>query len=380
MTYPVPYLILVALLEVCALIVAAPSASGRTRLLSTVVAVASFFLFFAFRGFIMSDWIVYYPYFVHCSWSDIYTYTIGSVVAFEPGYTILNLVCRSVFDDYFFFQFVVCLIDTVLLLRFLRQRVDNIPLALTLFVVFSGLSIICNLMRNFIAILLFLNALPYLEERRPLPYFLMCLLAATFHMTALVYMPLYFILHRSFSKWIYLGVFIACNVVFLGKISLVMALVSYSGLDEQMSEKVRVYTELFSNASVLSIGYLERLATGLLVFCYYDRLREINPRNSVIINALLLYFMAFFLLSEFETLSQRSGYLFVFSYWVIWIDLMKCFAITNNRKLFVSFVMFYCLLKTWSMTQLPDMQYDNVLTGMKSYQERLVIHNKTTND
>lgn len=380
MTYPVPYLILVALLEVCALIVAAPSASGRTRLLSTVVAVASFFLFFAFRGFIMSDWIVYYPYFVHCSWSDIYTYTIGSVVAFEPGYTILNLVCRSVFDDYFFFQFVVCLIDTVLLLRFFRQRVDNIPLALTLFVVFSGLSIICNLMRNFIAILLFLNALPYLEERRPLPYFLMCLLAATFHMTALVYMPLYFILHRSFSKWIYLGVFIACNVVFLGKISLVMALVSYSGLDEQMSEKVRVYTELFSNASVLSIGYLERLATGLLVFCYYDRLREINPRNSVIINALLLYFMAFFLFSEFETLSQRSGYLFVFSYWVIWIDLMKCFAIANNRKLFVSFVMFYCLLKTWSMTQLPDMQYDNVLTGMKSYQERLVIHNKTTND
>ena len=380
MTYPIPYLILVALLEVCALLVAAPSASGKIRLQSTIVAVTVFFVFFAFRGFIMSDWIVYYPYFVHCSWSDIYTYTIGSVVAFEPGYTILNLVCRSLFDDYFFFQFVVCTIDTVLLLRFLRQRVDNIPLALTLFVVFSGLGIICNLMRNFIAILLFLNALPFLEERRPVPYFLMCLLAATFHMTALVYLPLYFFFHRSFNKWIYLGIFIGCNVVFLAKISIVMALLSYSGLDEQMSEKVKVYTELFSNASVLSIGYLERLGTGLLVFCYYDRLKEINPRNAVIINALLVYFMAFFLFSEFEILSQRSGYLFVFSYWVIWIDLMKCFAIPGNRKLFVAFVMFYCLLKTWSMTQFPDMEYDNVLTGHKSYQERLIIHNKTTKD
>ena len=380
MTYPIPYLILVALLEVCALLVAAPSASGKIRLQSTIVAVTVFFVFFAFRGFIMSDWIVYYPYFVHCSWSDIYTYTIGSVVAFEPGYTILNLVCRSLFDDYFFFQFVVCTIDTVLLLRFLRQRVDNIPLALTLFVVFSGLGIICNLMRNFIAILLFLNALPFLEERRPVPYFLMCLLAATFHMTALVYLPLYFFFHRSFNKWIYLGIFIACNVVFLAKISIVMALLSYSGLDEQMSEKVKVYTELFSNASVLSIGYLERLGTGLLVFCYYDRLKEINPRNAVIINALLVYFMAFFLFSEFEILSQRSGYLFVFSYWVIWIDLMKCFAIPGNRKLFVAFVMFYCLLKTWSMTQFPDMEYDNVLTGHKSYQERIIIHNKTTKD
>ena len=274
----------------------------------------------------------------------------------------------------------VCTIDTVLLLRFLRQRVDNIPLALTLFVVFSGLGIICNLMRNFIAILLFLNALPFLEERRPVPYFLMCLLAATFHMTALVYLPLYFFFHRSFNKWIYLGIFIACNVVFLAKISIVMALLSYSGLDEQMSEKVKVYTELFSNASVLSIGYLERLGTGLLVFCYYDRLKEINPRNAVIINALLVYFMAFFLFSEFEILSQRSGYLFVFSYWVIWIDLMKCFAIPGNRKLFVAFVMFYCLLKTWSMTQFPDMEYDNVLTGHKSYQERIIIHNKTTKD
>jgi hypothetical protein len=70
--------------------------------------------------------------------------------------------------------------------------------------------------------------------------------------------------------------------------------------------------------------------------------------------------------------------LFVFSYWIIWGDLIRCFAIPNNRRLFVAYLSIYCLLKiTVTITQ-PVNQYENLLFGKtKSYQERKYIFDRT---
>lgn len=379
MIFPIPYLVEVAILEICACICAAPSATETNRKYSIFVAITTFFVFFAFRGFIFSDWIIYYQYFYHCEWSDIFKYKIGSVVSFEPGFTILNLLCKNIANNYFFFQAVICLINLILLLNFFKQRTNNIPLGLTLYFVFGGVEISTNLLRNSISIMLFLNALPYLKNRKIIPYFSLCLLGASFHSSALIYLPLYFFFHKKLNKWIFLVVIIICNLIFLLKISVVLSVVNIIGLDQQFAEKLKAYTELFNKATPLSIGYIERLFTSILVFTYYKKIQseEFTKDGAIIINAFLAYLIAFFFFSEFDTLSKRIGMLFIFSYWIIWKSLMDCFNNHNNRELFKAFVYFYCLIKIWSMTQLPSMEYDNILFGHKSYQERLMIFNRT---
>lgn len=371
-----PYILLIFLLGVAAFLYD-NTADGTRKKNIVIVSVAVFFIFFGFRGFILSDWINYYPFFYSSSFYDIEDYQFGAPDSWEPGFTLLNLLCKAIFDDYFFFQFVCCLLDTALLLNFFRKRVSNIPFALMLYIVFEGLVLSTNLMRNSIAIFLFLNALPYLEKRQPLQYFGICLLAATFHTTALLFLPLYFLFKVPINKWVFLGIFVACNIVYICHVSIFLNLATMLGLDEQFAGRIKIYTDYFSKASTFSIGYLERLFTGALVFLYFDKLKEVRKENVVFINALILYFIVFFCFSEFQVLSRRFSYLFVFSYWILWIDLVKCFAIENNKKLFVGFVFVYCLLRIGGSTYLPDFKYENILFGSSSYQERLYMHNKT---
>lgn len=371
-----PYVLLVTVLGFFGLLYDNQD-SEPTKQLSIFVSVGCFFFFFAFRGFILSDWIIYYQYFYHCDFHDITDYTIGSENHWEPGFTTLNILCRRIYRNYFFFQFVVCFINTTLLLNFFKRYVKNIPLALMLYVTFEGLVISTNLMRNSIAICIFLNALPYIQQRKPIPYFLLCAVATTFHVTAIIFLPLYFFFHRLMNRWMFLGIFLACNIVYLGHFSIFLTVAKILGIDEQFAMRIRAYTKLYNESSSISIGYLERLLTGSLVFLYYNRLKEIRGQNAIMVNGLIAYFIMYFFLSEFSVMSKRFATLFAYGYWIIWIDLIQCFAIRNNRRLFKAFVFLYCILRMMGSANLPDFKYDNLLFGIKSYQERLYIHNKT---
>lgn len=340
------------------------------------ISVGIFIFFFGLRGFILSDWIVYYEYFFNCDFSYLLGWPTTQGVM-EPGFTLLCLLVKTIMPNYSFFVFITTAINTYLLLLFFKGRISNLPLALAIYICFEGLLISTNFMRNSIAILLFLNSLNSLETRDAKKYFLLIFIAFCFHSSALLYMPLYFVFNRKCNKWIYLGIFMICNVIFLSKVSLFSSLLSIFGIDEDISMKVRAYTELYDKSSKISIGYLERLLTGCLIFCFFDKLNDIRKENAVFINAVLAYFICFFCISEFEVLSKRLCALFAFGYWILWIDLLKCFSIKNNKNLYALFIGLYCILKIGSSTMLPDFKYENIIFGASSYQERLYYHNRT---
>ncbi len=372
MIYSIPYVILVCFFGVCAFFYEHLEEETHQRNI-VILCVCVFFVFFGFRGYILSDWTSYYPLFYKCSLDDITNFKIGSV---EPGYILLNLICKAVFEDFQFFVFICALINTALLLLFLRKRTSNIPLMLMLFISFEGLIIMTNLMRNSIAILLFINSIKFLENRNPLAYFAMCLLALSFHTSALVYFPLYFFFHLKCNKWVFLAVFIVCNIIFLFRISVFLSVASLIGADELFAKRIELYTEGYSKVTPLSIGYLERLLTGGLIFAYFNKLKEIRKENVIFINAIMMYFILYFFFSEFDVISKRFATLFVFGYWIIWHDIIRCFSIANNRLLFQSFIFIYCALKMIGTCNHPDYNYDNVLFGAKSYEERLYLYNK----
>lgn len=164
---------------------------------------------------------------------------------------------------------------------------------MVLFLAMGGLVMSVNLMRNTIAILIFLNALDYLEKRKPLPYFSLCLLALSFHMSSLVFFPLYFFLHKNCNKWVYLGAFILGNIVLLMNIPVIMSIASVFVEDSTLLavSKVEIYNNMQQTGGfTISIGYLERLFTGLLIFCYMNKLKEIRKENVVFLNCIFSLF------------------------------------------------------------------------------------------
>lgn len=355
----------------------------QTRMYRTYISalcIIIFIFFFGFRGFIYYDWINYYPSYESIGGNFA---TDMQRTRWEPGFMLLAFTIKHIYPSYQFFIWVCTLINISLLVRFFNRYVDNLPLALIVFLCMNGIVLSTDLMRNSIAILIFINILHYIPERKPIHYFFWCLVAASFHTTALCFIPLYFILNRSYNKWLLLSIFIVANLVYIFHIPVLKSLLSlfFGFISPTMKQWIDSYLTMdATTGSILSIGYIERLLTGILVFCYLDRLRSLRKESNIFINSLLIFLYLFLFLSEFRTISMRVSGLFSYGYWIIWVDLLKCFYYRNNRILFISFLAIYCLLKTYSNNKSKMSYYYNVLFENRTYTERALDFNRNYYD
>lgn len=378
MAYSFPYLLLLIVFGVCAFFYDHIE-DEKTKKKLNIGAVALFFFFFAFRGYLYTDWLSYTEYLNRVGWDELAHWDPMNSKSFEPGFALLTLICKSIFNNYFFLVFVCVTIDTILFVRFLKYRkVDNLALAFMLFITFEGLVIMFNLLRNAISMFILMNALQYIEKRKMLKYFSLCFLALMFHMSAIIFFPLYFFLHKKLNKWVFLGISVFCVLFFLSKISIVTSLVKVLGMEGMFGGKIDSYTEYITSARAISVtGLLENFGIVAFVFMYYDEITEKFESHVVIINSLLLFLVMYFVFAEFKTLSSRLATLFYYSYWILWIDVIHVLYIKNNRILLSSALFLYCAFITLRNISVPAQEYDNLLFGIKSYQERVTLLRRT---
>ena len=377
MIYSIPYVLLTVFLGLLALLHEKYKDDPSVPVNITAVGILMFFVFFGFRGFVFHDWTSYYVEFEEIDVYKLSTYEFGNIKEHEPGWLLLSILCKGIINNYHFFIFVITLADVILFCRFLKRYTDNILLSMVIFLAFGGFASMCNLLRNILAIMIFVNALPYLEKRKPIPYFLLCVLAFSFHYSSIFFFPLYFFLHRHTNKYVYLAIVIVCNIVFVLHVPILLSLVKIFHVGGDFLErKIEVYTETTGSRGI-GLGFLERLLTALLIFCYYDKLTKARKSNCMFVNAFLLYLTTFSALSEFDEIAKRFSILYLFSYWILWPEIRKCFYFPNNRLLFNIFLGLYCVLKIVTTVNHVVMEYDNILLGgIKSYQERKYIFSK----
>lgn len=172
-----------------------------------------------------------------------------------------------------------------------------------------------------------------------------------------------------------LVIFTAANMIYLLHIPILKSIILLFVDFLMPSTKLWIETYLSMDAttgSILSIGYIERLLTGVLLFCYINKLRSLRGSN-IFINSMFLYLCIYLFLSEFRTISVRCSYLFVFAYWIIWIDLPKCFTYRNNKLLFIAFISIYSLLRIGIGNNTAMSDYYNILFENKTFNERLIF-------
>ena len=130
MEYAYPYLLLVlafGILAVCGIYY--KSSSEKTTYIN-VLSIILFVFFFGLRGYVAYDWTSYCPEFYDLP--DLHTMLTLPIKkwTWEPGFMIFGIFCKWIYPNYLFFQFVISLLNAILLFRFFRKYVDNIPFAL----------------------------------------------------------------------------------------------------------------------------------------------------------------------------------------------------------------------------------------------------------
>jgi hypothetical protein len=338
-------------------------------------------LFLAFRGFVSTDWINYFQlYKVSPSLFDgfdslIRFMSVGKYAGMEHGFLVYTIICKTISSNYFLLQIMSTVIDIVILYHFFKLYTpNNIILGLIFFILFGGLISEINLLRNSKSIAIFLISIKYIEKRKLFQFLALNIFGSLFHISAVLYIPLYFVINRQYPKKIILILFLLGNAMFLLSISWMRGiLLTLSSIyDSRLSVLIQNYmsSPLYSRAFGITIGYIERTMSFLIIYIFHNKL-IINRQNIIFLNCAYIYWFVYLYCSEVYIILQRMPLLFIFSYWILYPQLFYVLS-KEKKKIFLIFMLVYGVLLFSTYTKESN-RYENIVFGHSSYNKKKAI-------
>ncbi len=334
------------------------------------ITLIAFYLFFiGCRGFLHTDWVVYYPEFqkLPVLW-NMGGMRISDII-WEPGFSIYSIIIKSIFPSYFFWVFIGTLIDVLILDYLLKKNLKYYALGFIFFYSFFTMYEI-NLLRNSKAIMFFFLSLKYVENNKLYKYLLINLLGVAFHTSALLYILIYPILKIYFHRLFVLILFIVGIIIFVFNIPWCSGFLNFIGQNLNIGRIGILLTYIeTSNTSILSIGFVERLFTFIFLLWYKNKIENYSYFGHLMYNCYLLYFFFYFYFSEFSTISDRFSTLFILSYCFVYPIAFQ--YIKKKKLIFVLGMFVYMFLKELMGNRDILNRYSNLLFGVESYEERI---------
>lgn len=152
----------------------------------------------------------------------------------------------------------------------------------------------------------------------------------------------------------------------IGIVSDIVSRVSFSedGRLEHLAghlENSQAYSSLFGN--------IERMITMFIVIILYNKLAESKNCNLLFLNMYVLLYAAFTVCSESAVMVQRFQYMFIASFWVLYPMLIE-YAKENRNKIIYLFIVALLSMKLVLIASDPNLEYENVLTGVSDFDTR----------
>ncbi len=334
-------------------------------------------LFIGLRGFVMTDFISYYPFFDLIQDIDSLP-TVILLKGWEPGFIIYTYICKLIFPNYFVWIFVSTAIDLWLLNIVVQRYSVNHIMSLMCFFAVGGLPLEMNVLRNAKAVLIFLLSIKYIQDKKLLKYVGVILLAMTFHMSAILYLPLYFILNRKWPDWILWAIFVVGIVVLFFHFEILSFFFSNFTFEDEDSRLGHYASHHVGDMDAyrISFGTIERIFTYIFLVIFYKRIKEKDEHQRIFINMYFFVFISFFYLSESPIAVQRIQYLFIPCFWFFYPFVINKMAEEKN-VLFRSVFGILIFTKLLMIGTIPENKYENLLFGISKYEDRVTFTEKS---
>jgi transmembrane protein EpsG len=221
----------------------------------------------------------------------------------EFGFNLLQMLLQQVSYDPQLLVFIVALITNVLLLLVLYKYARLFELSIYVYIT-SGLFLVSmNGIRQFLAAAIAFAATKYIFSNNWIKYIVVILLAATIHQSALILIPIYFIVRRK--AWTY-QTYILLSVA-------VILVIGFSQFSEALFTVIKdtKYSE-YKDYELHGANYLRVVVTAVpIVFAYFGRekLRKIFPDSDYVVNMSLIN-LVFMLISTQQWIFARFSIYF----------------------------------------------------------------------
>lgn len=203
-----------------------------------------------------------------------------------------------------------------------------------------------TVIRQMIAVAIFILSIESIINRKPLIFFILILCAFIFHYSAIILLPMYYLYHKTknFNNYlIFIILLILVSILVDNKIVKIMEIVASSlNLGWVFELKMNQYLSEAETAE-LSIGFgtIERLVTLFFIYKYKNKIMELNPKyGKIIIFLAILNILLAITFLDFNSLYLRFRYFFIFANSVLLIY----FIVLVKQKLFMfSIMLFYAV-------------------------------------
>lgn len=268
-----------------------------------------------------------------------FSYTISPIMEYkkEFGYIFFNFALSHITANRYIFIFFVTIVIYLLFFFSIKEYAENYPFACILFLALMFFFTFTYL-REVIGVGIGWLSLKYIYERNLKMFLLLMFLAFSFHNSAIIFLPMYFIPIRKYNIFAVLGIMILAFIIGLSPLpgSLFARYGELSGSEERVVQYVQNYEE-----AGFRIEYL--LEVVVFLFIIFSQYKEIpqNKKSLVYLNCALMFcvILLFFVRSS-------SGGRLGWYYMIGIIALFTTIAMKVNRQRQVStmLILLSCLL------------------------------------
>lgn len=264
----------------------------------------------------------------------------------QPGVSIVARIAKVFYDDYATWFFLMALLTIGLIVFAIYRESINIYLSILLFVLMGMWHTSFNAVKQYAAIAILVWGHHYLIDKNLKKWILVCLLAAMFHITAILMIPVYFLVTRTVNwKQIILLVFVGIAVM-LGY-ELLFAIVAWI---KQGQSVVYANSDVGSrNVNILRV--MVNCAPVLLyLFLKVTRYFREDKKSMVYANFSVLNGILYIATSSSVYLSRFCAYTDIFGIFFI-PYIVRCFAKKNRSIITFLIVLLYFLFWRYDLAK-----------------------------
>ncbi|WP_413725049.1 EpsG family protein [Sodalis sp. RH16] len=183
----------------------------------------------------------------------------------ERGYQYLVVIIREIYNDYFFYFFIMSIVCIFPVLFFLKEKSVNYTLSVYIYITFGLYFTLYNQIRQSIAMGICFYATKYLLKKEFIKFAMFIIIAAQFHVTALIMLGMYFLCHFK------LRIELKALMTFLVGVIAAPAIIAHMALNNSRYEH---YTEQVSGGShgMFTVGLYALIA--IFIYIYGKQIRE----------------------------------------------------------------------------------------------------------
>jgi hypothetical protein len=198
--------------------------------------------------------------------SDLPTFDFKEA-QYDPLWYIFNALIKSIYDNFIFFQLIHAIIINTIIFWFIRKYSKFKYISILFYYIFYYLYFNMEILRESLAVCVFLLSVPYLLQKKWLIYFSISIVAFLFHSSALIAFFIPF-MSRKLKFQYYILIFSLLTMFIFIKPYELFSMFTFSG---RVDNRILLYT----NLNVTIYGILMQLILIIPVMVL-QRIRKIN--------------------------------------------------------------------------------------------------------